>query len=89
MSRKQNRVPQDGVSWPTQFSVTAGIDDMEVTVEGANDKVVVKATYYGSSSITLANYNGFPVGSIIDDTEVYSQHMKIGATTWKSSTVWS
>ncbi|GEM_PF-6927339 len=48
----------------------------------------VRALYDGgdaAAAITLADYNGFPIGSHILDIQAYKWHIKTGAETWKSS----
>lgn len=84
-ARKQNMTVNDGVSWIVKFGISAGFDDMEAQVLGANGKEIVKATWLGSGALTLTNYNGFPIGSTIVDTQAFKIHMKTSATAWKSS----
>lgn len=43
------------------------------------------AFYRGSDAITLSNYNGLPIGSVIFDFQAFKTHYKTAATTWKSS----
>jgi DNA-binding sugar fermentation-stimulating protein len=45
----------------------------------------VDAVYDDAGAITLADYNGLPIGSEIRDLESKKTHWKTGATTWVSS----
>lgn len=85
MAKKTNLTINDGAVWYDLFGITAGIDDMEVLIEGGNGKLFCKGTYTGSEAITLTNYNNFPVGSVIEDVQAFKTHYKTDATTWKSS----
>ena len=85
-----NLKPCDGESWKDLFSITAGLDDIMVSLEAGKDnagnpKIFANAKYYGSGAITLSNYDGFPIGSKIEDYQAYNIHYKVGASTWKSS----
>ena len=43
--------------------------------------------YWETGTITLSNYNAFPIGSIIWDYVGFTLNTKTGATTWKSETL--
>lgn len=81
----------DSDSWEDLFGITTGASDLmtvsaQRSVDGSgNNVIVVNAVYNGSSGITLSNYNGLPVGSVIVDVQAFKIHMKTAATTWKSS----
>ncbi len=70
-----------------RYSITAAaianLKCLRVT-QGVGEEVV-EATYVGTGAITLADFNGLPIGSVITDTQAFKTHMKTGATTWKSS----
>ena len=85
MARKQNLNTNDGVAWYTRYGISAGVDDMEVVVFGGNGKERAVGFYGGSGALTLSNYNGFPVGSVILDFQAFKTHYKTASTTWKSS----
>lgn len=80
----------DGVSFMDAYEIDlADASNLQNVVRisgndsGKND--IVFAVYTGAGAITLANYNGFPAGSVIFDTQAFKIHLKIDATTWKSS----
>jgi len=78
------------------FSITTGKNDLYILKLGTRDqstselgdKHFVIAIYIGSSAITLSNYAGLPLGSVIFDAQAYKTHYKVaasGTSTWKSS----
>lgn len=80
----------DGVSFMDAFNIPlAAANNLQnvVRISGNDSKKseVVFATYTAASAITLSDYNNFPVGSVIFDTNAFKIHLKTGATTWKSS----
>jgi len=55
-------------------------------------KEVVLAFYDGgaaAAAITLGDYNGLPLGSIIFDRQAFKVHQLAAAATWKSSAAMS
>lgn len=80
----------DSGSWEEQFLVSTGASDLtKVQAVADEDGMIVKAVYKGSGAITLANYNGFPLGSVITDLQAFKTHIKVNATTWKSSAAYT
>lgn len=80
----------DGVSFMDAFSIDlADANNLQnaVILSGNADKKseVVFAVYTGAGAITLAKYNGLPVGSVIFDMQAFKIHLKTGKTVWKSS----
>lgn len=80
----------DGVSFMDAFNIAyADANNLQnaVRIGGNADKKseVVFAVYTGTGAITLTNYNGLPVGSVIFDVQAFKIHLKTGATAWKSS----
>lgn len=80
----------DGVSFMDAYNIAlndANNLSNALLVSGNADykQTVVYANYTGTGAIALANYNGFPVGSVIFDFQAFKIHLKTGATTWKSS----
>lgn len=81
----------DSDAWQDALGVTAGATDL-ISVSGKSSKdnsgnkiTVIDAVYNGAGAITLTNYNGFGVGSIIRDVQAFKLYLKTGATTWKTS----
>jgi len=56
-----------------------------LTVSQGEPGEVATAVYDGAGAITLANYNGLPVGSLIVDLQIKKLHIHDAAATWKSS----
>lgn len=88
--KKRNSQLIDGVSFMDKFGITLAAADKLTSVQilsGIDDSkgLTVHAAYTGASAITLTDYNGFPVGSVIIDFQAFKIHLKTGATTWKSS----
>ena len=83
--KPQNLAVNDGINWADQFGVTTGVDDLEVVVFGSKGNYFCLGFYTGSG-ITVANYNGLPINSIIIDCAVaFKTYMHSAATTWKTS----
>ena len=57
---KLNLDTNENQGWMDRFQITAGYDDLEVLVLGANNNTQVIAFYSGSSAINTANYKNFP-----------------------------
>lgn len=56
---------------------------------GGNTAMPITAWYKGSGNITIADYNAFPVGSIIWDytSATKAVYFKVAASTWVSETL--
>ena len=88
-TRPNNLTINDSQSWRDLWNITAGIDDMQVEIVGANNVNYARGVYTGSGAITLSNYNNFPIGSQILDIQAKKWHIKTAATTWLSSAAMS
>lgn len=80
----------DGVSFMDAFNIDLADANklqnaMRVSGNAYKKSDVVFAVYTGTGAIILANYNGFPVGSVIFDMQAFKIHLKTGNTAWKSS----
>lgn len=89
---KLNLDTNENQGWMDRYQITAGTDDLEVLVLGANNNVQVLAFYNGSGAINLTNYKNFPLGSLIFDRQAKKIHQKNAASetdTWVSSSAYS
>lgn len=93
--RYNNAQIYDGEAWNQKFSIAdaaAAKMKLVLVTKGSDPDGTEQITctgYYdggsGAAAITLADYNNFPVGSVIEDFNAFKTHYKTGATTWKSS----
>ena len=85
---KLNLDTNENQGWMDRFQITAGYDDLEVLVLGANNNTKIFAFYNGSGAISLTNYKNFPIGTWIFDDQAHKIHLKNAASetdTWLSS----
>jgi len=84
-------VAHHGVPPVERYGVAAAaIEKLKMIEVHQNDAgEVVEATYDSAGAITLADYNGFPIGSRILDLQAFKWHIKTAATTWLSSAAMS
>lgn len=76
----------DGAGWDRRFSVSATYAALleNVMIIESDDNTKVTGWYNSSTAFTTnaAQYDGFPVGSIITDIVAKTQYMHQTATTW-------
>lgn len=85
---KLNLDTNENQGWMDRYVITAGYDDLEVLVLGANDAEQVIAFYNGSGAINTTNYKNFPLGSIIFNRQAHTTIEKAAASgtdTWVTS----
>lgn len=85
---KLNLDTNENQGWMDRFQITAGTDDLEVLVLGANEATCIIAFYTGSGAINLTNYKNFPLNTMIWDRQAHKTHEKAAVSetdTWVSS----
>jgi len=88
MFSKLNLASNENQGWMDRFGITAGTDDLEIQVLGANGNSQVVGFYNSTSSWTIANYKNFPPGTIIfnnNDHKTYEKTGAVGTDTWVAS----
>lgn len=88
MLSKLNLASNENQGWMDRFNITAGVDDLEIQVLGANNATQVVGFYNSSDAWTIANYANFPPGTIIfnnNDHKTYEKTGAVGTNTWIAS----
>lgn len=88
MISKLNLAVNENQGWMDRFNITAGTDDLELLVLGANGKTRVIGFYTGSGAASYTNYKNLPKGSIIFDEQAHKTVEKVGdagTDTWVAS----
>jgi len=96
---KSNNVIQvDGVSWEDRFAIDAGAltnatrANFKVQILGTDDFEIAVAYYTGSGALTTAEFQNFPLGSIIhacglSAPAIYYKIAAAGTNTWKYTAI--
>lgn len=88
MFSKLNLASNENQGWMDRFGITAGYDDLEIQVLGANGNTQVVGYYTGSGAWTISRYANFPPGTIIfncQDHKTYEKTGAVGVDTWVAS----
>jgi hypothetical protein len=74
-------------SWKEKFEIAVAAADKLICVEvlNADQNNIVKAVYSSAVAITTADYNAFPVGSLITDLQAKKFLIHDTLTTWVAS----
>jgi hypothetical protein len=82
----RNAQVADGAGWDRKWSITSNYAALlENVVEFVSDDKNKILAWYNSSTVFSTNkaqYDGFPVGSIIHDIQAKTTYMHQTATTW-------